>query len=80
MKLEHKIGIAITCTFLCLTGAVIGLKLQEQTPSDSPSLAFRVVLAFAPLVSIAGSLVSDAPKQTWVLFCNTPLVEEIFRA
>lgn len=30
MKLEHKIGIAITCTFLCLTGAVIGLKMQGQ--------------------------------------------------
>jgi hypothetical protein len=32
MKLEHKIGIGITCTFLCLCGAVIGLKMQEQTP------------------------------------------------
>ncbi len=33
MKLEHKIGIGIVCTFLCLCGAVIGLKMQEQTPS-----------------------------------------------
>jgi hypothetical protein len=39
MKLEHKIGIAITCTFLCLTGAVIGLKLQEQSPHESSSVA-----------------------------------------
>ena len=30
MKLEHKIGIAVTCAFLCLTGAVIGLKMQDQ--------------------------------------------------
>lgn len=33
MKLEHKIGIAITCTFLCLTGAVIGLKMQQDQPA-----------------------------------------------
>lgn len=39
MKLEHKIGIAITCTFLCLTGAVIGLKMQEQATPESPSVA-----------------------------------------
>ena len=39
MKLEHKIGIAITCTFLCLSGAVIGLKMQEQAPTESPRVA-----------------------------------------
>lgn len=39
MKLEHKIGIAITCTFLCLTGAVIGLKMQEHTLPPAPSVA-----------------------------------------
>lgn len=39
MKLEHKIGVAVTCAFLCLTGAVIGLKMQEQTPPESPSIA-----------------------------------------
>src|SRR5262249_35139837 len=27
------------CTFLCLTGAVIGLKLQEHSPPESPSVA-----------------------------------------
>jgi hypothetical protein len=35
MKLEHKIGIAITCTFLCLTGAVIGLKMQQEQPAPT---------------------------------------------
>ena len=30
MTHEHKIGIGITCTFLCLTGAVIGLKMRDQ--------------------------------------------------
>lgn len=39
MKLEHKIGIAVTCTFLCLSGAVIGLKMQEQTPAETPPVA-----------------------------------------
>jgi hypothetical protein len=39
MKWEHKIGIAITCTFLCLTGAVIGLKMQEPTPTESLEVA-----------------------------------------
>ncbi len=40
MKMEHKIGIGIICTFLCLCGAVIGLKMQEQTPSpDAQALA-----------------------------------------
>jgi hypothetical protein len=39
MKWEHKIGIGITCTFLCLIGAVIGLKMQEQTPPESPKVA-----------------------------------------
>src|SRR5579884_1925622 len=38
MKWEHKIGIGITCTFLCLTGAVIGLKMQEPPP-ESPQVA-----------------------------------------
>ncbi len=39
MKLEHKIGIAITCTFLCLVGAVLGLKMQEQPAAESPKVA-----------------------------------------
>ncbi len=39
MKLEHKVGIAITCTFLCLVGAVLGLKMQEQPAPESPSVA-----------------------------------------
>jgi hypothetical protein len=42
MKWEHKIGIAITCTFLCLVGAVLGLKMQEQTPAESPNVAESV--------------------------------------
>ncbi|HEY7315084.1 MAG TPA: hypothetical protein VH643_37405 [Gemmataceae bacterium] len=33
MKREHKIGITVTCTFLCLAGAVIGLKMQEKSGS-----------------------------------------------
>jgi hypothetical protein len=39
MKWEHKAGIGITCTFLCLIGAVIGLKMQEQTTPESPTVA-----------------------------------------
>ncbi len=39
MKWEHKIGIGITCTFLCLIGAVIGLKMQEPPPPASPKVA-----------------------------------------
>lgn len=39
MKWEHKIGIAITSTFLCLVGAVIGLKMQEQPPPESSRVA-----------------------------------------
>src|SRR5579871_6003076 len=39
MKWEHKIGIVITCTFLCLVGAVLGLKMQEQPSSGSPKVA-----------------------------------------
>src|SRR5262245_45167485 len=37
MKREHKIGIAVTCTFLCLAGAVIGLKMQEQQVQEQPA-------------------------------------------
>src|SRR5262249_50062553 len=37
MKREHKIGIAVTCTFLCLAGAVIGLKMQEQQMQEQPA-------------------------------------------
>ncbi len=36
MTREHKIGVAVTCTFLCLTGAVIGLKMQDP-PTPKPS-------------------------------------------
>jgi len=34
---EHKIGVAVTCTFLCLTGAVIGLKMQNQPVAKTSS-------------------------------------------
>ena len=36
MTREHKIGIAVTCTFLCLTGAVIGLKMQDDPAPANP--------------------------------------------
>ncbi len=47
MKWEHKIGIGITCTFLCLTGAVIGLKMQEPPP-ESPKVAAADLEESAP--------------------------------
>ncbi len=37
MTHEHKIGIGITCAFLCLTGAVIGLKMRDQPPPKTAS-------------------------------------------
>lgn len=33
MTREHQIGVAVTCTFLCLTGAVIGLKMRNHPPA-----------------------------------------------
>jgi hypothetical protein len=39
MKWEHKIGIAVTCTFLCLVGAVIGLKMREEALPKSSRIA-----------------------------------------
>lgn len=35
MSREHKAGLVVTCSFLCLVGAVIGLKLREPAPGDT---------------------------------------------
>jgi hypothetical protein len=32
MTRDHKVGLAVTCTFLCLSGTVAWLKFQEKSP------------------------------------------------
>lgn len=58
MKWEHKIGIGITCTFLCLIGAVIGLKMQEQTPPESSKVAAADPVESTPETSEPKSSIS----------------------
>ncbi len=59
MTREHKIGIAITCTFLCLTGAVIGLKMQDAPTPKNPSETETTSLApVVPAPQVNASILS----------------------
>src|SRR5438445_562798 len=39
MLRETKVGIAVSCSFLCLVGAVVSSKLRQQEPSTAQARA-----------------------------------------